>query len=117
MRVELDVFSGRPNPTWELSKEQVHELITTTLSLHPSKETPHERDLGYRGLILRTEKYYLDLPQRIDIFKGIIVIEYNDGTSKVLEDTGRVIEYWLLKTGQHRIEPCLFKHIEKDIRN
>jgi hypothetical protein len=49
-RVELDVFSGRPNPSWELDDleaEQLHQLIESHPPTHlPLPEAP---GLGYRG--------------------------------------------------------------------
>jgi hypothetical protein len=48
--VELDLFSGRPNPTWELddrSAQQLEPLIEGLPPTHvPASEPP---GLGYRG--------------------------------------------------------------------
>lgn len=54
LSVELDIFSGRPNPTWILSKGEERELIDRlvadpSLMLPPSAETG---GLGYRGFIV-----------------------------------------------------------------
>jgi hypothetical protein len=49
-RVELDLFSGRPNPTWELDDleaRQLQRLIEIPPPTHlPPPESP---GLGYRG--------------------------------------------------------------------
>jgi len=60
LEVELDVFSGMPNPTWVLSKRQEAALYER-LSAEPSQISPLAPSdgrfgLGYRGLIIRRIK-------------------------------------------------------------
>jgi len=60
LEVELDIFSGMPNPTWVLSRRQEATLIEL-LSAEPNQISPlttaTERfGLGYRGLIVRRIK-------------------------------------------------------------
>ena len=59
LEVELDIFSGMPNPTWVLSKRQETTLYEL-LSAEPNQislVTNDERfGLGYRGLIVRRIK-------------------------------------------------------------
>jgi hypothetical protein len=48
--VELDVFSGRPNPQWPLSSEEAEDLLARIGRLAPDggrRELPAA--LGYRG--------------------------------------------------------------------
>ena len=60
LEVELDIFSGMPNPTWILSKRQektLHELLSSEpkqISGAPIMSTRF--GLGYRGLIVRRIK-------------------------------------------------------------
>jgi hypothetical protein len=54
IQVELDIFSGRPNPTWFLTEKQEQELVDRVVAdpsilLPFSQVTPR---LGYRGYIL-----------------------------------------------------------------
>lgn len=60
LEVELDIFSGMPNPTWVLSKRQEAALYER-LNANPEQITrvsaPGMRfSLGYRGLIVRRSK-------------------------------------------------------------
>jgi hypothetical protein len=60
LEVELDIFSGMPNPTWVLSKRQETTLYER-LNVDPTQLSPlttrGERfGLGYRGLIVRRIK-------------------------------------------------------------
>ena len=60
LEVELDIFSGMPNPTWVLSKRQETRLYEL-LSAEPNQISPvatldKRFGLGYRGLIVRRIK-------------------------------------------------------------
>jgi hypothetical protein len=57
LEIELDIFSGRPNPTWLLSKRQEADLYEL-LSADPNQISPvtamnKRLGLGYRGVIVR----------------------------------------------------------------
>ncbi|MCI0743085.1 MAG: hypothetical protein L0Y72_28990 [Gemmataceae bacterium] len=60
LEVELDVFSGMPNPTWVLSKRQestLYELLSAEPAQISSVTAMEKRfGLGYRGLIVRRIK-------------------------------------------------------------
>ena len=52
MRIELDVFSGRPNPRWELDESQSRELLQIQERLELSRsESAQPPALGYRGFL------------------------------------------------------------------
>jgi hypothetical protein len=53
MLVELDLFSGRPNPRWELDRQARHELKGLLDGLDPALGAFAEPPvLGYRGFRL-----------------------------------------------------------------
>jgi hypothetical protein len=51
--VELDIFSGNPNPEWTLTRKEESELIARVLA-EPSLTQPPKKAgrLGYRGFII-----------------------------------------------------------------
>jgi hypothetical protein len=50
--VELDVFSGRPNPSWELDDRTSEELRQLQSRLTKARQTaPEPPGLGYRGFL------------------------------------------------------------------
>jgi len=52
--VELDIFSGRPNPRWELDKPTAEALYRLISQLDTASGGPLDRPgLGYRGFIMR----------------------------------------------------------------
>ena len=57
-RVHLDIFSGRPDPTWILTPNDERELIER-LQANPSIMLPVNAsvgDLGYRGFVIELVK-------------------------------------------------------------
>jgi hypothetical protein len=55
-RVEIDLFSGRPNPSFELDQPATHELIGLLSHLKRSDVKAARRDvLGFRGLAVTVE--------------------------------------------------------------
>jgi hypothetical protein len=51
--VELDIFSGQPNPRWRLNDQDTDELrqLLTRLAL-ATESAPEPPGLGYRGFLL-----------------------------------------------------------------
>lgn len=60
IEIELDIFSGMPNPTWILPPDQegaLYELLSTdTKQISPVARLSNRLGLGYRGLIVRRVK-------------------------------------------------------------
>jgi hypothetical protein len=54
MVVEIDMFSGRPNPRWRLSEAETDRLTGLLRTLEPADgPPPSPPGLGYRGFRLR----------------------------------------------------------------
>lgn len=89
----LDIFSGRPNPTWKLSENQVDEL-KTKLGTFPSAESKSTPGLGYRGVRLVNIGKITNIPDRIIAYNGVLAIT-EKGITNYYEDSNK-IEEWLL---------------------
>ena len=96
--VTLLVFSGRPNPTWELTpnqigdlRERLKRLSKTTLAKPPGVLGK----LGYSGFLIRTNQEP-GFPESIFIHSGIV--DLNRLTVNRFE-TSPSLEHWLLTTG------------------
>lgn len=50
-RVEIDIFSGRPNPAWTLSAAEAAALARLLAQLPPGA-APKAVGLGYRGFVV-----------------------------------------------------------------
>jgi hypothetical protein len=87
MLVELDIFSGRVNPSWDLDAPREERLRALHQQLPPSSGTaPEPPALGYRGF-----RYVLDgVPFRA--WNGTVW-----GPARGLRDRDRAIERLLLE--------------------
>jgi len=100
MIVELDIFSGQPNPTWELSAEQQRELERRVTALVRQKVPARIFDgLGYRGMIVRERG---NPNPSLRVGSGSLV-----RGDTVYEDPGRAFEAWLVGTGKGKIDERL----------
>ena len=86
MLVEFDVFSGRPNPRWELDEPRSQKLLQLQNRLKASSRVPAEPPaLGYRGF------WYSDATGRIHAYRG-----YVKTAQGVFADPSFSIERYLL---------------------
>jgi len=54
--VELDIFSGNPNPRWTLSDKEANDLLDRVMADRSLASPPkHVGGLGYRGFIVRAD--------------------------------------------------------------
>ena len=117
--ITLDVFSGRPNPTWVLTKEQGLFFLNNISQIKPKTENLQnypEKILGYRGFIV-DEKGDKGLPlKRFEIYNGAIKAFSND-SYYFLKDKDFRLEKWLLQTGYNHIDNDTFNFVKEDIAN
>jgi hypothetical protein len=96
MRVEVDMFSGLPNPAWILSAADSLELHRLQESLKASREKPPTLPgLGYRGFC------YGQAPHRFRAYRG-----YIQSADVLLADPELSIERFLRDT-----LPAQFAHL------
>ena len=95
MRVVLDVFSGRPNPSWSLTSEQQRELTERLEDLDPCAEQPEPPGLGYRGFELSAPAAADGGQVRLRVFERTVVRVEGDRTTCYHDDKG--IEEWLIE--------------------
>jgi hypothetical protein len=111
MNVEIDVYSGRPNPELRLAAADQRELMLKLRDLPKSADTMPEAGLGYRGFVVTIKP---DAPaaeaaratesdpertsgkrQVFRIFAGLVVAE--DGGDSTAFTDARGAEEWLKK--------------------
>src|SRR4029453_8944325 len=51
--VEIDIFSGMPNPDWILPAGDATEFLARLSGLQKTATRPRSANLGYRGLVVR----------------------------------------------------------------
>jgi hypothetical protein len=100
MLVTLEVFSGRPNPSWTLSAEQEQELIRRLQSLPPSDRSPAGGGLGYRGFRIVNNSRRAQVPSEVVVAEGLVTVRDDRGTRHHTDVNG--IESWLVEQARQR---------------
>jgi hypothetical protein len=112
--VTLDVFSGRPNPTWSLSEPTTVEFSRRLHALEASKvDAPEFDDLGYRAVGAQFQ----------DQMKGVVVVKASRGLVTLDQagqrfryiDPGRQFELWLVNTGAGHVTPDVLQYVTREI--
>lgn len=105
MHVEIDAFSGRPNPAWDLSPEETREFLTMLESSPPGPAGEDQGGLGYRGITITAARPLASMPARVRVGGGAISVTFADGKTQHRRDD-RGIEQWLLrKASEHGYQP------------
>lgn len=100
MEVTLDVFSGRPNPSWTLSPEEAEELAGKLEDLPPSDRSAAADDLGYRGFVVTGLQDPTGSPSQVHVVGGIVTVRSDVGARSYV-DAGE-IERWLGEQARRR---------------
>jgi hypothetical protein len=103
-KVELDMFSGRENPTWTLSRTDTETLLAMIETTSPSHPKPLFDGLGYRGFVVRFPVPVAGV-KSVRVFKGTIKL----GTTSCREDAERTIERWLLTKAKSALNQQLYE--------
>ncbi len=110
--VQLNIFSGRPNPTWNLSDDQARELLDRVHRVETKthlKPVAPEGGLGFRGFTVTAAATSTLGQLRLSASQGVID---TGATDLSLFDDKREIEDWLLKTAPDKvIEPEVHAHV------
>lgn len=116
MQVELDVFSGRPNPQWALTSQEADQFIKLLQALPQHQgEASTPEGLGYRGLIVTQPGETIDGYSQISIANSIVTVEHN-GELEQLADKDRALEQWLFQTGKDELDATLYQQIGAQIK-
>jgi hypothetical protein len=108
-QVTLDIFSGRPNPIWQIEGAEAEDLarrLRAAPPVPPAAATPAPPpDLGYRGFVLRLGP--TGKPDKeTRVYHGRII-----GAEGERLDPGRQLERWLLASAGDRLERPVFEHV------
>lgn len=106
--VTLDIFSGRENPSWELSGEQLGALASVLEALPETEPAAFFDGLGYRGFRVVITDEATGKTEGIKAWKGLV--QYSaGGADKFLKDKDRRVERLLLESGG--------SHLKADLRD
>lgn len=107
MHVELDVFSGRPNPTWALATEQADELARLHAALPATDARTSLPDgLGYRGFKIRGLRPF----DEVIVWQATVQGEQLGQISQWL-DQERTLEHMLVRTAEPHVDEAVLQTI------
>lgn len=114
-KVELDVFSGRPNPIWPLTEKEVIILSAMIDTLQKTSPTKPIDNLGYRGFIVHGFDTVTGSVTTIRVYKNTIVYETDNVTHVYFTDVNRQIERFLLATAERYLDRELYSHMKIEV--
>jgi hypothetical protein len=112
--VTLDVFSGRPNPTWSLSEGMAVEFLRRLHALDGAKAAPREfEDLGYRAVSAEFQDETKGTVA-VKVSRGVVTLD-RAGQRVHFLDTGRQFELWLVNTGAVHLTADILRYVTGEI--
>jgi hypothetical protein len=114
--VEADLFSGRPNPKWELSGTLSARLVNDAAQLPVIEQQEMFDGLGYRGFLVNFDQE-VDTETIVWRVKGEVLKISQAGTTVYKRDESRIIENSLLKSGTPYLDAAIFQRLEQEIKN
>lgn len=94
--VRLLIFSGRPDPEWNLDEGAIPKLQTRVQAVLRGNmvDQAPTGGLGYRGFLVRNPAKALDLPTEFLVFRGTLT-ERPGPQARYLRDTAGIEEFLL----------------------
>jgi hypothetical protein len=112
--VTLNVFSGKPNPTWTLADGQPVEFLRRLRELHVSKAAAREADnLGYRAVSVEFQDQ-TKAAVMVKASRGVVTLDRSGQQSHYI-DAGRQFELWLVHTGDSHLAPDILRYVTGEI--
>lgn len=124
MRVTLDVFSGWPNPSWELSKKESRQLVDRFAGMALPRVTAVEPVLGFRGYVVSAESddeaRKANVPDTFFV-GGMLPREFVSAVEAAAlpaldEDQSDDAALWLLNTAEKAIGDKLASYVEDVVK-
>lgn len=111
--VTLGLYSGRADPTWDLSEARAGEVVAEISALPVVTGIPPQGGLGYHGFVLLLRR--AGQPDAtIVVYRGTVApIEGAPGSYRI--DAGRTLERLLLESGRELLAPLEIATIESDL--
>ena len=110
--VEVDMYSGRENPMWQLETADAAQFQARVQAATPggAEHSDSAETLGYRGL--RVVATSIDAIERYVIGGGTATIDSTSSADRqIFGDADRSLEKWLLRTGKQQLGPALLAYL------
>lgn len=115
MEVIVNIFSGRPDPKWDLTDDECNKLKDYFETLQELKDAPQTPEgLGYRGMTVRNLESGMPYDE-FTVVSGIVVAKQG-GILHYFRDLDQKLEIWLFGTGEGKLENSLYHTIHNQIK-
>jgi hypothetical protein len=109
-QVELNIFSGRADPSWIITNTETVELIAKIQTLPTIKPSQFTDNLGYRGITIKLNSN----GDFIKVYQGVCQYQFQ-GKSQFFHDENRQLEKQLLVTGKPHLPENLYNSVLQEI--
>ena len=96
-KVTLQVYSGRENPSWNLSEKQTGDLLALVADLPKSEAFTLPDNLGYRGFRVELTENAAEKTQEMVAYKGRVLYKSTEA-GMYFTDRERRLEIFLLNS-------------------
>ena len=110
-----EVYSGRPNPAWRLSRGETGTLRQMLAALGQAGPAAAPPGLGYRGIVVENLGSVLPGCAQLRVYRGIVTGQCPEGV-RSLADTNRAVERFLAETGLKEADASAMLEYFKPLR-
>ncbi len=113
IEIEIDIFSGRPNPSWMLGPAEAEELMTHLRQhrLPPSDDPQPQLGLGFRGFVLHQTDAYGRMHPWLWVGGGTISVLTGSARRNFCDIVG--LEDWLVELAKRAGYGALLNDVGK----
>lgn len=111
--VTLGIYSGRPDPSWDLTAAEAAAVVNVIDRLPTVTATPPEGGLGYHGFTLLIRRAG-EADATLIAYRGTVASP-GAGLRPYLADPGRTLERQLLDAGRSALTPDEIAVVEADL--
>jgi hypothetical protein len=109
-RVELDIYSGRSNPSWTLAAPATADFAGLLTTLPTTAPFEPAAPLGYRGFVVAWQ----DGSQQQAVIVQSGRVKWMSGQrSRYLSDSGRRLERWLRESGRAHLDLAVLSVVDQ----
>ena len=116
VHVQADLYSGRPNPEWDLAADDARQFLDRFNRLTSSRQpsVPAPVGLGYRGVRASVDSGGTSM--QMSIAKAIVQVDAAGTTAgRQLDDPDRALERWLVETGRSALGSDVLDALLRDL--
>jgi hypothetical protein len=111
--VSLGIYSGRPDPSWDLTEAQVAQVGSAIEALPVTSGTPPQGGLGYHGFTLALQRSG-EADETTVAYRGTVApLGVGQRTYRI--DDARAVERLLLDFGRPALTPTEIAVVEADL--